>query len=236
MTTEQLIDEIEAQKASLINVATGVLRIQDVNDEYIARRKRIKMGLKEYSLEDPNGFIDLWRWYERWKRGDLPTYQSRRVFIADLYDPLLEQLRASLAGAVQPPEPTGWPRVDRVLSDLRQKVDQAKNEEDFQSIGLLCREVLISLGQLVYVADRHPGLDGVRPSQTDARRMLEAFIAVELASGPNVEVRAHAKAALALAIALQHRRTATFRDAAMCAEATTAVVNIVAIISGKRDR
>jgi hypothetical protein len=236
MTLEELIQEIEEQKGLMIDVATGRRQIQDVNEAYIARRERIKHDLAERSIRDPNGFTDLWRWYERWKKGDLPSYQSRRIFIADLYDPLLEQLRGLAAGQLAPPEPTGWPRVDRVISDLRQKVDAAENEEEFQAIGLLCREALISLSQLIYDADRHRTLDGIRASETDAKRMLEAYLAVELAGGPNEEARRHAKAALDLAVALQHRRTATFRDAALCAEATTAVVNLVAIISGKRDR
>jgi hypothetical protein len=34
---------------------------------------------------------------------------------------------------------------------------------------------------------------------------------------------------------LQHKRTASFRDAALCSEATTSVVNLIAIIAGRRD-
>ena len=35
------------------------------------------------------------------------------------------------------------------------------------------------------------------------------------------------------AAALQHRRTAMFKDAALCVEATTAVVNVIAIVAGR---
>jgi len=65
--------------------------------------------------------------------------------------------------------------------------------------------------------------------------MLEAYIAAELQGGPHEESRKHARAALNLANALQHRRTATFRDAALCAEGAAAVVNTIAIVSGRRD-
>ncbi len=65
--------------------------------------------------------------------------------------------------------------------------------------------------------------------------MLEAYITVELAGGSNEEARRHVKASFALANSIQHRRTATFRDAALCAEATTSVINCIAIISGRRD-
>jgi hypothetical protein len=85
------------------------------------------------------------------------------------------------------------------------------------------------------VPDLHPTIDGVEPSDTDAKRMLEAYIMNELAGGRNEAARRHAKAALDLANDLQHRRTAGFRDAALCAEATSAVVNLLAIVSGRRD-
>ena len=65
--------------------------------------------------------------------------------------------------------------------------------------------------------------------------MLDAYFAVELPGGTNAEARGHARSALAFANALQHRRTATFRDAALCVEATTSVVNITAVVAGKRD-
>ena len=60
-------------------------------------------------------------------------------------------------------------------------------------------------------------------------------IAAELPGDVNKETRKHIRSALDLAVKLQHKRTAAFRDAAMCVEATTAVVNIVAIVSGRRD-
>jgi hypothetical protein len=87
----------------------------------------------------------------------------------------------------------------------------------------------------VFDRARHPSLDNVEPGSTDAKRMLDAYIAVELGGGVNEEARRHARSALDFAIALQHRRTASFRDAALCAEATTAVINVIAIVAGRRD-
>jgi hypothetical protein len=59
--------------------------------------------------------------------------------------------------------------------------------------------------------------------------MLESYIAAELGSGLHEEARAHARAALKLALALPHRRTADFRQAIMCIETTAAVINVIAI-------
>jgi tryptophan 2,3-dioxygenase len=118
---------------------------------------------------------------------------------------------------------------------MRRRLEQAKTELQFQSVGHIGREVLITLAQEVFDPSRHRSVDGVEPSRTDAKRMLEAYIATELAGPAQEAARRHARAALDVSNELQHRRTAAFRDAALCAEATTSVVNLVAIISGRRD-
>ena len=108
--------------------------------------------------------------------------------------------------------------------------------EQFQAVGHLCRETLISVAQAVYDRERHRTLDGVEPSTTDAKRMLDAFASVELAGSENTAFRKVVKAAFDLSNELQHKRTATFREAALNAEATFSAVRIIAIISGRRER
>lgn len=236
MTDEELIQELEAQHGLMSAVATGGPRIQDRNREYVERRAQIAQELRRRGLDDPNPHGDLWVWYGRWSRGDLPSYQSRRDYLSAMYLPLIEQIRLGpTTGARVFEEPTGWPRVDRGVEEIRRRLEQAENEEQFQAVGLLCREVLISLAQVIYDPVSHPSEDGVTPSETDAKRMLDSYLAAELSGAPNEGIRRHAKAALALANDLQHHRTATYRQAALCAEASTSVVNLIAIISGRRD-
>ena len=236
MTDDELIAEIEAQRSLMIAVATGGPRIQEVNSQYIQRRQRIAEELQQRGLDDPNPHSDLWAWYGRWSAGDMPTWELRRRYVSALYQPLIEQIRTAAVRTEVFEEPTGWGRVDRGIYEIRRQLEQAENEEQFQAVGLLCREILISVAQVVYDPKQYPTEDGVSPSETDAKRMLDAYIAVELEGGANEGARRHAKAALALANDLQHHRTATFRQAALCAEATTSVVNIVAILAGRRDR
>jgi hypothetical protein len=133
-------------------------------------------------------------------------------------------------------EPTGWQKVDRQLQEVRMRLDTADSEEQYQAVGLLCRETLISVAQEVFDVTKHELTDAVRPSATDAKRMLEAIFNSELGGGANEEARAHANAALRLALALQHKRTADFQMAALCAEATSSVVNMLAVIAGRRGR
>jgi hypothetical protein len=160
---------------------------------------------------------DGWEIYERKQMSGRPVFAARRVGTrVEIFE-----------------EPTGW-QVDRQMDEARSQLLEASTEEQFQAVGLLCRETLISLAQAVYDPERHPTLDGVAASDTDAKRMLEAFIAVELGGAANEEARTHAKAALRLALALQHDRTADFRTAALCAEATASVVNLTGVLSGAR--
>lgn len=132
--------------------------------------------------------------------------------------------------------PTGWQKVDRQLQEMRTRLDSADTEEQYQAVGLLCREVLISVAQEVYDPSRHAPIDDKTPSDTDAKRLLEAIFEVELKGSSDEEARAHAKVAVRLALALQHKRLADFRTAALCAEGTWSVVNMLAIVAGRRGR
>ena len=237
MTYQELIQLIEKLKNTMVSVSTGGQRIQAANPGYQEAYSEADIELRNRNLENPNPYSDLWEWYGRWSSGDLPTYQSRRQFLAEMFSSILQELRNRVAGKQPsiPQEPTGWPRVDRTIGEIRNRLASAKTEEQYQAIGLLCREALISLAQSVYDPENHPNLDGVQPSETDAKRMLENYIASTLAGSSNEAVRKHAKAAYGLATDLQHRRTANFRQAALCTEATASIVNVIAIISGRRD-
>ena len=232
MTDAELLAELDYIRNTMIAVATGGPRIPTVNDEYRMRYGQVAAELARRRLENPITYASLWDWYGRWSSGDLPSYQSRRDFVSELIGPLINQIRT---GHRDEPAPTGWPRVDRTVGEVRDRLAAARTEEQFQAVGLLCRDALISVAQAVYVRDRHPPLDGVQPSATDAKRMLEAYISIELAGGANEEARKHARSGLDFANVLTHRRTAGFRDAALCVEATTAVINVVAIVAGRRD-
>jgi hypothetical protein len=234
---EELIRILELQKSTMISVATGRERIENVNETYKTRKDILSEGLSERNIDNPIQFGDLWEWYGKWSSGELPSYQSRRVYIDKLFSPLVEAVKKDISSSVNPvfSSPTGWERVDRSLNEIKNRIGSVRSEEQFQSIGLLGRETLISLAQVVFVPDKHKTIDGVEPSDTDAKRMLDAYISHMLPGETNENIRRHAKASLDLANDLTHRRTAEYRLAAMCAEATNAVVNIVSIISGRRD-
>lgn len=237
MDEKELIIQIEKQRNIMVSVSTGGPRIQDINNEYKSVYYEIDSELKNLGLANPNPYPDLWEWYGRWSSGDLPSYQSRREFLVEMFNPLLKELRIRSEGGFPsiPEKPTGWPRVDRTIGEIRKRLSVANTEEQFQAIGLLCREAIISIAQSVYDPNKHPSIDDKLPSETDAKRMLESYIESNLAGKKNEAPRRYVKSAYNLANDLQHKRTADFRRAALCVESTASLVNIISIISGRRD-
>jgi hypothetical protein len=232
MTDPELIQALDGIRSTMVSVSTGGARIDDVNPQFRQSYDLVAAELKRRGIPNNLPYSDLWDWHGRWSNGDMPNYRSRRAFVAEVFNPLVK--RISTGFPVQF-EPTGWERVDRTVSELRDRLAAATVEEQFQAVGLLCREALISVAQAVYVAGRHPSPDGVVPSSTDAKRQLEAYILIEFAGGTNEHARKFVRSALDLSVTLQHKRTATIRDAAMCVDATTAVINVIAVASGRRD-
>jgi len=173
------------------------------------------------------------------------AFESLRPEVTQFFDSLNDRATVALAeyprateqiiSALVPERlPSGWGRVDRALQKARSQLTRAREEEDFQTVGLLCREVLIFTGQAVYEPSRHPPVS-VLPSDTDAKRQLDSYFTAEFAGNSNEAMRKYARSALDLANELQHRRTATFRLASLCLEATSSVVAVVAIITVTRE-
>ncbi|WPZ04553.1 hypothetical protein T8S45_03160 [Blastomonas marina] len=224
-----LVADLLIHREMMIDVSTGGQRIQEVNDYYRAREVRIRERMPA-DVQYDNPHDDLWAWYRHWSN-DLPQYKDRRIYARQLFEPAIQNLAKRSSVPLPEREVSGWERVDRALSKARAQLGLASAEEDYQQIGLLCREVLISLGQAVYDPLLHSSPDGVEPSETDANRMIGAYIAFAFGGSSNEEVRAHAKASLRLALALQHRRTASDKLAALCLEATSSTVAVISIIA-----
>lgn len=146
MTDDELLSALNDLRTLMINVATGGPRINDVNGNYQRVFAGVAADLARRRIDNPITFGSLWDWYARWSSGDLPTYQSRRNFISELINPLLNRIRTGHADEQQP---TGWQRVDRCVGELRDRLAAARNEEQFQTVGLLGREALISLAQSI---------------------------------------------------------------------------------------
>lgn len=232
ISKEQLISEIDQIKSKMIAVATGGPKIQGVNNDYKKLYTELDSWLTKLDLNNPNPFRDLWDWYGRWRQGDLEHYADRRAFIQKLYKDLLDIIDKSIDEQIADEfTPTGWDRVDRTVYEMKRRLSVASTEEQFQAIGMLGREALITIAQQVFDKETHKTEDGIVPSNTDAKRMLDAFLSFSLQGAANERQRKFAKASVDLANQLTHDRMAVRGDAQICLTAVSAVASIVRIIA-----
>ena len=129
------------------------------------------------------------------------------------------------------PEPTSWEKVDRQIAAMREQLNRAASVEEYQAVGHLGREVMISLGQAVIDPEEVIGEDGKLPSRTDAARLLDAYIGKALPGRGNGALRSAVRGAVKATSAVLHDRRATQKDAALVAELVSASVNLMHILA-----
>lgn len=226
---DRLRGEIDYETAMLIGVATREIAIENASADYKRRRRIIRQGLRFLALDDPNPWPELWSWYGHYKeREELATYQARREHIIRRYQPLLsalERLEARQLGTgIDAPE-TGWTEVDSEVRQLRQRYATAQTPEDFRAVGLLCRDVLISLGHVVFDPEHHLPLDEAMPKRDDAKSRIDYVVQAEFPGSDNHRLRALVKAQWDYVQPVVHTRADTERKARLAADGTIYLVN-----------
>ncbi len=131
-------------------------------------------------------------------------------------------------------EPTQWEKVDRQASAMRERLASAASEEEYQAVGHLGREVMISLAQTVIDPAEAVGEDGKLPSSTDAARLLDAYIRKTLPGGGNEALRKAVRGVVQATSAVLHDRRATSKDAALVAELVSSSVHLAHILATMR--
>ena len=232
-TLKQNIDTI---KSIMISVATGGNRIQEEEERYKKLHAQVGRDCKKLSLTYNNTFYSLWDWFGKWK-ADFPKYQERRFYINDLFAPTLAYFEntESYSNIETIVELDDWERIKRTVIKIKRESDNAQDEEDFQTIGLLCRDVIISLAQAVYNPMIHGATDdtGKQIGNADAVRMIGNYVSVKLNGSHNKELRAYAKVTNDLANQLTHKRSATKKDMLLIVSSTIALINFIGIIEDK---
>jgi hypothetical protein len=234
LSKQELLREIDYLKNTMISVSTGGQRIQSVEQQYKQTYNGVNQQLKKIDIENPNSHTSLWDWYGKWSN-DFPHYQERRDYINEMYKQLINVLSEAEDTRIVDIkiDLSGWNKINRTVIEINKREKQAQNEEQFQAIGMLCRELIITLAQTVYISEKHLSIDGTEIGKTDAKRMLDAYIAVALAGNESEELRAYAKTTNKLVNALTHKRTATKKEMMLCTSATMALINFIGILEDK---
>ena len=227
-------------KQLLIDIGTNtiVLRGTTYNDEYIRLYQELTDYFKQLNYSFSGLFKSLWEWFQFYKTesNNLPNYQSRRLFIDNLFSETETLLKNGPKDCI--PDTVkidDWEEIVRRMIKIKRSVSSASDVEDFQSIGLQCREVIISVAKNVYVPDIHGkfGDDGTEIGESDAVRQLANYIKLTLKGKENEELRSYAKATNKISNALTHHRTSTKTEMLLCVNATIALINFIGILEGR---
>ena len=81
--------------------------------------------------------------------------------------PIFAAARLSDRADVFPDQPTGWSKVDRQRQEVKARLDAADSEEEFQTVGLLCRELLITVGQEMFDGAVRPWVSEISAQRED---------------------------------------------------------------------
>jgi hypothetical protein len=129
-----------------------------------------------------------------------------------------------------------WNSANRRLSQAKENIQLANIAEQFQNIGLLCRDALADLAQSTYDSEEHPNLpdDETKIGVNDAKRMFGAYLQSVLGGSSYKEKRVYGGAAFDLANQLQHRKNATLLDAEVCLEATESIFRLITILENRK--
>lgn len=118
------------------------------------------------------------------------------------------------------------PVLFRKLKSIATLIDTAIEIEDFQAIGVQCREVLIELGNTIYSPDMAG--EEEQPQASNFKKKAELFVKFYLSGSENSDYRSYFKklteATWDYANKLTHSQTATFYEASTCVSLTTSLV------------
>lgn len=125
------------------------------------------------------------------------------------------------------------PQLFRKLKSVAALIDAAKEIEDFQAIGVQCRETLIELGNHIY----KPVMAGdeEQPQASNFKRKAELFVQFYLKGSENSDYRSIIKklteATWDYANKITHSRSATYYEASTCVTLCIEYVVIVSLFS-----
>ena len=141
--------QIADAQAILISVATGGPKINSVNNRYQLLSKQIQSTLKPLGIDTSKIYIDLWAWYSVWST-QFKTYQERRDHISSIFKEIEVALSTLGVDNFNDVDETGWEKVDRGIREIKTRFRQANTEEQLNAVGVLCRETLINVAQVIF--------------------------------------------------------------------------------------
>lgn len=127
------------------------------------------------------------------------------------------------------------PTLFRKLKNIATLIDSAREIEDFQAIGVQCREILIELGNSIYFPEM-AGEDE-QPKASDFKKKAELFIKHFLTGSDNSDYRNIIKKMTEgtwdYACKITHSKSATFYEVSTC---VSLIISLVSLYENVRQK
>lgn len=121
------------------------------------------------------------------------------------------------------------PEVYRKLKQASAVLNDAKEIEHFQNIGMICRETLIELSNSVYSPEMANGEE--QPKKSDFKNKIRLFIASALTGPDNADYRSYYKKVSEIAWdyanKITHSTSSTIYEASICVTLGISIVTII---------
>lgn len=162
-------------------------------------------------------------------------WAARRALLAEVFDPMHEQLdaaeaqslAATLAMPITPHATTGWPAVDQEIAELRRQFLTALTAQDYNAVGLVAIRLTEALSATVFDPNVHLRKGETNPPVSNTKDRLDRYIE-DSAPGPdNARLRKLARDSIEYAQHVKHSGTPTRREAGIAADATLLLANIL---------
>ena len=120
------------------------------------------------------------------------------------------------------------PVLFRKLKNLATAIESANEIEDFQAIGVQCREILIELGNSIYQKE----MSGIeeQPQESNFKKKAELFISFYLSGSENSDYRSYIKkiteATWDYACKITHAKNSTGYEVSTCITLITSLVTL----------
>ncbi len=128
-----------------------------------------------------------------------------------------------------------WNGIKEAITKIDKDCLMANSAMEYQNIGNSCRNLIISVAQIVFTPEIHGKFnkEGKELSKTDAIGMLNNYFSYNFSGAKNELYRKYAKSTNDLANMLTHKRNATKRDMLITVSATLSLVNLIGVMEEK---
>jgi len=95
MENKELLSLVNRIIELMVGVSTHLVEIEKVEEEYRDIYYKLHVEFEKREYKNPNPHSSLWDFYNYWSN-DLPTYQSRRMYVRKIYKDIEDKLNIAI--------------------------------------------------------------------------------------------------------------------------------------------